>query len=204
MSLKLAQTQVPINDVLARRTSGRAYDPLKPVARETLVALLEAARWAPSCFNEQPWRFMVWDRNADAAGWQKAFECVGEWNQKWVVNAPVLLLACASRFYEKNGKPNRWDQHDTGAASLNLALQATDLGLVAHPFGGYDPDKARVTFSIPETFTPMAMIAVGYPAPAETLTGEYLESELAIRERKPLGECFFESAWGAPVKTRRP
>ena len=91
MAVRLAQTQVPIDNLISRRWSGRAFDPLKPVAREQLVALLEAARWAASCFNEQPWRFLVWDRNADANSWQKAFGCLGEWNQKWVINAPVLI-----------------------------------------------------------------------------------------------------------------
>lgn len=201
MAAKLARTQVPIHDVLARRWSGRAFDPLKPVARAQLVTLLEAARWAASCYNDQPWRFLVWDRNADAAGWQRAFECLGEWNQKWVINAPVLLLSCAGSVFEKNGKPNRWGQHDTGAAGQNLYLQAAALGLVAHPMGGFDADKARKTFNIPEQYACMAMIAVGHPGPPETLEGEYRDNELAPRERKPLAERFFEGSWGAPVKT---
>ena len=201
MAEKPAQTQVPIDNLLSRRWSGRAFDPLKPVTREQLVALLEAARWAASCFNDQPWRFLVWDRNANAANWQKAFECLGEWNQKWVLNAPVLMLSCAGSIFEKNDKPNRWGQHDTGAAGQNLYLQATALGLVAHPMGGFDADKARRTFNIPAPYTCMAMIAVGFPAPPESLEGEYREAELAPRERKPLTECFFEGSWGTPVKT---
>ena len=201
MASRHAHTQVPINDVIARRWSGRSFDPLKPVKREQLVALLEAARWAASCFNEQPWRFLVWDRNTDAASWQRAFGCVGTWNQKWVINAPVLLLGCAHHVYEKNAKPNRWHEHDTGAAGENLYLQATALGLIAHPFGGYDPDKARATFTIPSDYTPMAMIAVGHQGPADGLEEEYRELETAARNRKPLNECFFEGGWGIPVKT---
>lgn len=201
MAVKLAQTQVPINDVLARRWSGRAFDPLKPVQREQLVALLEAARWAASCYNEQPWRFLVWDRNADAASWQKAFGCLGEWNQKWVINAPVLILSCAGSTYERNGKPNRWGQHDTGAAGQNLYLQAAAMGLMAHPMGGYDADKARAVFAIPADYTPMAMMAVGHPGPADSLEEEYRQLETAARTRRPLAECFFENGWGVPVKT---
>ena len=201
MAAKLAQTQVPINDVLARRWSGRAFDPLKPVKREQLVALLEAARWAASCYNEQPWRFLVWDRNADTGSWQKAFGCLGEWNQKWVINAPVLLLSCAGSIYERNGNPNRWGPHDTGAAGQNLYLQAAAMGLMAHPMGGYDPDKARAAFAIPADYTPMAMMAVGHPGPADSLEAEYRELETAARSRRPLAECFFENGWGVPVKT---
>lgn len=201
MAGKLAHTQVPIHDLIARRWSGRAFDPLKPVTREQLTSLLEAARWAASCFNEQPWRFLVWDRNTDAASWQKAFGCLGEWNQKWVVNAPVLMLSCAGSVFERNNKPSRWGQHDTGAAGQNLYLQAAAIGLVAHPMGGYDPDKARTAFAIPADYTPMAMIAVGHPGPADSLEQEYRELENAARRRKPLAECFFEGSWGIPVKT---
>lgn len=201
MAKKLALTQVPISPLLAERWSGRAFDPLKPVTRQQLVALLEAARWAASCFNDQPWRFLIWDRNQNAANWQKAFDCLGEWNQKWVINAPVLMLSCAGSIFEKTGKPNRWGQHDTGAASQNLYLQATALGLVAHPMGGFDADKAREKFNIPAPYTCMAMIAVGHPAPAESLEGEYRDAELAPRERKPLTDGFFEGNWGVPIKT---
>lgn len=201
MAVRLAQTQVPIDNLISRRWSGRAFDPLKPVKREQLVALLEAARWAASCFNEQPWRFLVWDRNADANSWQKAFGCLGEWNQKWVINAPVLMLACAGSIYERTGKPNRWGPHDTGAAGQNLYLQATALSLIAHPMGGYDPDKARAAFAIPADYTPMAMIAVGHPGSADSLEEEYRELETVARSRKPLAECFFEGAWGVSIKT---
>jgi nitroreductase len=201
MATRLAHTQVPINDVIARRWSGRAFDPLKPVKREQLVGLIEAARWAASCYNDQPWRFLVWDRNTDAASWQKAFGCLGEWNQKWVINAPVLMLSCAGSVFERNGKPSRWGQHDTGAAGQNLYLQATAMGLMAHPMGGYDPDKARAAFAIPTDYTPMAMIAIGHPGPADSLEQEYREAETAARSRKLLTECFFEGGWGVPVRT---
>lgn len=201
MAVKLAQTQVPIHPLLAQRWSGRAFDPLKPVSRTQILALLEAARWAASCFNDQPWRFLVWDRNRNAENWQKAFGCLGEWNQKWVINAPVLMLSCAGSIFEKTGKPNRWGQHDTGAASQNLYLQATELGLVAHPMGGFDADQTRAKFNIPAPYTCMAMIAVGHPAAPESLEDEYRDLEIAPRERKPLTETFFEDSWGVPVKT---
>ena len=202
MHQKHASTSAPIHDLLARRWSGRAFDRDKPVSRENLAALLEAARWAPSCYGDEPWRFIVWDRFRDETAWQRAFECLGEWNQKWVRPAPVLLLSAADSVFTKNDKPNRWGQHDTGAAGENLYLQAAALGLMAHPMGGFDADKARRMFGIPERFTPMAMIAVGHPAPADILEGEYYDAEVAARVRTPLATRFFESSWDTPFDTR--
>ena len=201
MTDKPALTSTPIHDLLARRWSGRAYDADKRVSREQLLALLEAARWAPSCFGDQPWRYLVWDRHRDPATWQKAFECLGAWNQNWVKNAPLLLLASSDSVFQKNAKPNRWGQYDTGAASENICLQAVALGLMAHQMGGFDADKTRQTFSIPDAYTPMAMIAVGYQGAPDMLDDELKQQELAARERRPLGERFFEGAWGEPFRT---
>lgn len=196
---KPAITQVSIDPVIADRWSGRAYDAAKPVSREQTLALLEAARWAPSCYGDQPWRFMVWDKHADAASWQRAFDCLVPGNQGWVQNAPLLFLITADTLFNHNGKPNRWGQYDTGAAAENLCLQASAMGLMAHQMGGFDVDKTRATFGIPEQYTLMAMLSVGYPADIGTLSGETLERETAPRSRRPLGELFFEGAWGKPV-----
>lgn len=201
MQTKTASTQADIHDLLARRWSCRAFDATRPVSREQIIALLEAARWAPSCYGDEPWRFIVWDRNSDEAAWQKAFGCLGEWNQNWVKNAPVLLLSTAYSLFRKNGTPNRWGQHDTGAASENLCLQAVASGLMAHQMGGFDEEKTRRTFNIPQEFTPMAMIAVGYQGEPEVLNDELKGLELAARTRTPLGELFFEGGWGVPVKS---
>lgn len=196
---KPAITQVPIAPVLADRWSGRAYDASKPVSREQTIALLEAARWAPSCFGDQPWRFMVWDKHLDAASWQQAFDCLVPGNQGWVQHAPLLFLITADTLFNHNGKPNRWGQYDTGAAAENLCLQASAMGLMAHQMGGFDADKTRATFAIPEQYTLMAMLSVGYPADISTLSGETLERETAPRSRRALGELFFDGAWGKPV-----
>src|SRR5712691_9520004 len=118
---KKATTSVPIHELLVRRWSPRAFDPHKTVAREEFAALLEAARWAPSCNGDEPWRYLIWDRARDPGNWQKAFDCLSEGNRKWVQNVPVLLLSCAVSIFAHNGKPNRWGQHDTGAASVCLA-----------------------------------------------------------------------------------
>jgi nitroreductase len=197
--LKPAQTQVPVADVLALRWSARAIDPNRPVARQDLLSLLEAARWAPSCYGDQPWRYLIWDRFHNPAGWDQAFACLAEGNKVWVKNAPVLLLSVAAPVFRATGKPNRWSQHDTGAASENLCLQATALGLVAHQMGGFDADKAKASFAIPADHVCMAMIAVGYPAHPSILEGELRTREEAPRERLPLGECFFEGEWGKGI-----
>ena len=200
MQTKTASTQIDVHDIISRRWSGRAFDANKKVSREQIIALLEAARWAPSCFGDEPWRYIVWDKNSDAAAWQKGFDCLGEWNQNWVKNAPVLLLATANSLFRKNGNPNRWGQYDTGAASENICLQAVASGLMAHQMGGFDEEKTRSTFKIPKEFALMAMIAVGYQGEPEVLDDELKELELADRARTPLGVHFFEGDWGVPVK----
>ena len=192
---KPALTSTPIADLIARRWSPRAIDRDQPVSREQLLALLEAARWAPSCFGDQPWRYLVWDRFHDATAWQQAFECLAEGNQIWVRNAPVLLLSVAAPHFGHNNQLNRWAEYDTGAASENLCLQATALGLVAHQMGGFDSDKAKATFNIPADHTCMAMIAVGHPGSIDVLPGTLREKEQAPRERKPLAQIVFEGAW---------
>lgn len=200
MQTKTASTQVDVHDIIARRWSCRAFDASKPVSREQIVALLEAARWAPSCFGDEPWRFIIWDKNSDAAAWQKAFDCLGEWNQNWVKNAPVLILTTANSLFRRDGSPNRWGQYDTGAAAENLCLQAVASGLMAHQMGGFDVEKTRSTYNIPKEFALMAMIAVGYQGEPEVLNDELKELELAARARTPLGVHFFEGGWGVPAK----
>ena len=203
MQTKTASTQVGVHDLIAKRWSCRAFEADKKVSREQIVALLEAARWAPSCFGDEPWRFIVWDKNSDAAAWQKAFDCLGEWNQNWVKNAPVLVLTTAHSLFRRDGSPNRWGQYDTGAAAENLCLQAVASGLMAHQMGGFDVEKTRHTFNIPTEFALMAMIAVGYQGEPEVLDDnqELKELELAARARTALGGHFFEGDWGVPVKS---
>ena len=196
MLRKPAQTSRPIHDLLARRWSTRAFDAAKPVTREQLTTLLEAGRWAPSCNGDEPWRYLVWDRARDPEGFQKAFDCLSDNNKKWVKNVPLLMLSCAGANFAATGKPNRWTQHDTGAASLSIALQADVLGLAAHQMGGFDAEKARAAFGIPAEYTPMAMIAVGYQAAPDVLDEETKKKELIPRARKPLAERFFEGGWG--------
>jgi nitroreductase len=197
-----ATTQQPINEVLANRWSGRAYDATKIVSQQQMISLLEAARWAPSCFGDQPWRFVVWNKNTDATAWQRAFDCLVPGNQSWVKDASVLVLVCADTLFAHNQKPNRFAQYDTGAAAENLCLQAQALGLMAHQMGGYDAYAARAAFNIPEQYTLMAMVSVGYPADIANVTGDALTRETAPRTRKPLEELFFADTWNTPINTK--
>ena len=196
---KPAITQVSINETLANRWSGRAYDAAKKISHEQTIALLEAARWAPSCFGDQPWRFIVWDKNTDAAAWQQAFDCLAPGNQSWVKDAPLLVLTCADTLFNHNQQPNRLAQYDTGAATENLCLQASSMGLMAHQMGGFSADKARATFAIPGQYILMAMVSVGYAADISTVEGDALVRETAARTRRPLGELFYTGTWGKAV-----
>lgn len=197
MQDRKAVTRVPINDLAARRWSPRAFDAKRGVMPAQTMALIEAARWAPSCFGEEPWRFLVWDRARDAAGWQQAFDCLSDNNKKWVKNVPLLFLACAGSKMN-NGNPNRWAQYDTGMAALSLCLEALSQGLVAHQMGGFDMAKARAAFAIPEEYTPMAMIAAGYQAEPDVLDEETKAKELKPRGRKPVAERFYGGGWDKP------
>lgn len=196
---KKAETSVNINELLARRWSGRAYDPDRKISQADIHSLLEAARWAPSCFGDEPWRFIVCDKTTNSAAWEKAFQCLMEGNQSWAKDAPLLMLGVGDTLLSKNGKPNRWGEFDTGAASMSLCVQATELGLMVHQMGGYDANKARETFNIPEQFTTMSMIAVGYQLPLEQLTIEQKERELSDRNRSQLGDKFFNGDWGNSI-----
>ncbi len=196
---KPAKTEAPIHDLIAQRWSPRAFDDQKTVSHAQLLALFEAARWAPSCFGDEPWRYIAWSKHNDAEAWQQAFGCLAEGNQIWVRHAPVLLLATAASRFSHNGKPNRWASYDTGAASENICLQATAMGLRAHQMGGFDADKIQRAFGIPHDYQCMAMIAVGYQAEADLLDANLAQSELAERKRQPLATHFFANAWGMGV-----
>jgi nitroreductase len=192
---KTATTSVKIHDLIQSRWSPRAFDPDKDVSHDNLLALLEAARWAPSCFNDQPWRYIVCVKSKDEASWQNALAILAEKNQQWAKNAPVLMLAIAMANFNHNGKPNRWAMYDTGSASVSLCLQATSLGLIVHQMGGFDADKSREVFNLPEDCQPMAMMAVGYQAEADSLGADFRDAELAVRSRVPLEQLFYFGKW---------
>lgn len=195
---KPANTDYLINDLIYRRWSPRIFEEGKSVSPHLVRTLLEAARWAPSCFNEQPCHYLVFD-GSDSEAMERARACLVEGNA-WARKAPVLMLSVAKETFTHNGKPNRTAHHDVGLASENLVLQAVEYGMVAHQMAGFDMEKARHEFSIPEGYTPIAMIAIGYPYRGSTddLSEEARKKELAARSRKPSSEIAFAGRWDEP------
>ena len=202
---KSAITQVPIAELIANRWSPRAFDTSKSVSQEQIIALCEAARWAPSCFGDEPWRFIVCQKDhaqiVKSDGWQLAFNCLSASNQTWVKNAPVLVLVCADSLFGHNQTPNRWAEYDTGAAAENLCLQASSMGLITHQMGGFNVDAAREAFKIPAQIVPMAMIAIGYEGNADLLPDDLKARELSARKRKPFNALFFSQAWNTNLES---
>ncbi len=184
-----------IEDIL-KRWSPRAYSD-QPVSAESLKEVFEAARWAASSYNEQPWRFLVGHRGDPT--YQKIFESLAEFNQMWAKSAPVLILSAGKKTFTQNGAPDRYGLHDTGAATAYIALQATALGFHTHSMGGFDYDKARAAFNIPEDFDIGAVTALGYLGDADTLPDQMKQQETAPRQRKPLSEFIF-TAWEKPLQ----
>lgn len=191
---QLADSAFPLHDLIARRWSPRAFQS-KAVSAEDLGSLFEAARWAPSCFNAQPWRFVI-ATSDDAEAHQRLADCLVPANQVWAAKAPVLGLSIAQSNFEFNGKPNAHARHDVGLAMGQLALQAEALGLVVHQMGGFVAETAVESLAIPEGYEPVAAFAIGYPGEASDLPDELAERERAPRERKGLGELFFDGRFG--------
>ena len=193
---KPAPTKHPVADLIGGRWSPRAFDE-RAIEPEKVQSLFEAARWAPSSNNEQPWRFLAATKE-QRADYDRLLGCLSEGNRKWAFRAPLLILSVASLLFEDDGKPNRHALHDTGLAAENLVVQATAMGLQAHQMAGYDVDKARRECQIPSGFEPVAMIAVGYPGDSALLPDYLRERELKPRERQPIEDFVFSASWGRP------
>lgn len=193
---KPAITDHPIHELLASRWSPRAFTE-RNLSDDEIDTLLESARWAASCFNAQPWRFIVASRQQGEA-FDALVGCLMEANQAWAKNAAVLILVVAASKFERNGKDNRHAGYDSGAAAAQLTAQATAMGLAVHQMAGFDAGKAREVYAIPDDFEPMAVMALGHPGEPESLPEAYQERERAPRSRKPLSEIAFSGTWGNP------
>ena len=194
---KIAPAAYPIAELIAKRWSPRAFLD-KPIEEEKIMSLFEAARWAPSAYNEQPWRFLIATKE-DSYLYTKMLSCLAEANQVWAKAAPLLLILVVKKDFDFNGKPNRWAMHDCGLALENLLLEAVDLGLAAHPMAGFSADLVRSGYSVPEGYEPLVAVAVGYPCPSDMLEGALREREEDPRERKELSELVFSEAWGRSI-----
>jgi nitroreductase len=171
----------PIDSLFLDRWSPRAMTG-EPIPQETLMQLFEAARWAPSSYNGQPWRFLYAQR--DTEHWKLFFDLLVEFNQNWAKNAGVLVLFISRTHFDFNGEPSVTHSFDTGAAWENLALQGWLRGLVVHGMQGFDYERARIGLNIPEEFQVEAMCAIGRPADPATLPYELREKEAPSERRK--------------------
>jgi nitroreductase len=192
---KPAQTRFPLHQLIRDRWSPVAFDAGRNVEPEKLGSLLEAARWAPSSYNGQPWAYLVATRDQPDE-FQKMLGCLVEGNIAWAQHAPVLMIAVARLAFEHNGQPNRHAFHDVGLANENLVLQATALGLIAHQMAGFDPEKARSLYGIPDGWEAATALAVGYPGHIDELPEKLQNRDESPRSRKPLSEMAFSGNWG--------
>ena len=191
---KLANTEVEIDRLLSERWSPRAFDPNFLIDDESIKSLMEAARWAPSCFGDQPWRFVLF-KKSDATFWTKALNCLSVGNQNWAMDSSLLIAVCAHQNFEHNNESNRWAQYDTGAAAENICLQSTSLGLKAHQMGGFDSLKTKLLAAIPDDYDVMSFIAIGKCLEESEYNDEQRKKEMAPRKRKALKELYFINKW---------
>jgi nitroreductase len=191
---KPASTGHPIHEVIAQRWSPRAFS-AEPVSPEILRSLFEAARWAASSYNDQPWAYIVATKD-DPENYAKLLSVLMDMNQAWAKQAPVLAISVARRHFKHNGAPNPVSFHDLGAANAQLTMEATSRGLRVHQMGGFHHDKAREAFGLPEGWDPVSAIAIGHPGDPQTLPENFRAGELAPRTRKPLSEFVMSGHWG--------
>ncbi len=183
-AIKTAKTQHSIYPLLKERWSARSFKNQR-ITQEDIACLLEAASWAPSSMNEQPWRFRVASNGSEA--FNKMVDCLSSGNQIWAQHAPVLILSTAET-HHANGHPNVYAWYDTGAANQSLLLQAASMGILGHLMGGFHSNKAIDLFDIPPTQLPVVFIALGYPDDPEKLPEPFMTRELSSRTRKPIQE----------------
>ena len=183
-----APTEHPVHTLIARRHSPYALDPQREISQADLEAVFEAARWSASSYNAQPWRYIVGVKGRSQGVWDRIFSVLLEGNQPWARNAPVLALGLVQHQFEHNGKTNKAAEHDLGAASANLSIEATARGLVVHQMIGIDPDKAREVFAIDAGLEAFTGLAIAYPGTPDVVPDKYAQRDAGTRRRKPLDE----------------
>ena len=196
MSTKKALTDYPIQEFLAQRWSPYGFAD-RPVAQADLCSLFEAARWAASSYNEQPWSYLVASREGPEE-FGRLLSCLVEGNQAWAKAAPVLALSVVSLRFSRDNTENRAAVHDLGLADGNLVIEATARGLSVHQMIGILPDRAREVYQIPKHSEAWTAIAIGYKADSAKLPDAIKERDLRPRQRKPLSQFVFSGKWGHP------
>ena len=195
---EMSTPRYPLHPLLAQRRSLRAFSSRR-VDSETLGSLLEAARWAPSSMNEQPWSFIVATQQNEE-GFRRLLGCLLEFNVRWAKNAPVLLLSIARLTFASNGEINRHAFHDVGQAVAHLTLQANASGLAVCQMAGFDIQKVRENYSIPEDHEPVTVAAIGYPGDPTTLSERLRQKQLTPQKRNRLEDFVFEGKWRQPAQ----
>ena len=182
------QFDYPLHELIQTRWSPRAFAD-KMLTEDQALTLFEAARWAASCMNEQPCRF-IWSLKDGSDKYNKLIECLMPGNREWVTSAPLVILTAIQTIFAANGKPNPWAEHDLGLAIGNLTTQATSMDIFVHSMAGFDKAKARELFTLPAELEPMTMIAVGYLGDSAMLSEFNQKREAELQTRKPINEIF--------------
>jgi nitroreductase len=190
---KPASNEYPILETLRQRWSPRAFSE-QPVEKEKLQRIFEAARWAPSSMNEQPWRFIVGHKGDKS--WQRIYETLVEWNQKWAGKAPVLIMNLGKTTFTYKGRPNATYHYDTGQAVSMMSTEAQNQGLYTHQMGGFSKEEAVRLLNIPEDFEPISVTALGYYGEADALPEDMYKSEVSPRKRNPIDSMVFSGSFG--------
>jgi len=186
--VKHAVADVPVEEIILKRWSPRAFAD-KPVSPADLKSVFTAASWAASSYNEQPWRFIVGIKGDQT--YRKIHDALVPMNQSWAKAAPVLYATFAKKTFSGNGQPNKVAQHDVGAASATLSLEAQALGLHTHGMAGFDAELLRASFGVPSDFDPVACWALGYLGDPANLPENFKLPEVQPRDRKPLSATLF-------------
>ena len=192
--MKKATPDHPVHELITARWSPYGFAG-KPVSSDDLRSIFEAARWAPSSYNEQPWSYIVATQE-NRGEFDRAVSCLVEPNQAWARNAPVLALCITSKSFTRNGKPNAAAVHDLGLAAGNICLEATARGLFVHQMIGIIPERVRELYDVPDGHDPVTALTIGYAADPESLPEETRERDQSPRTRKPLAEFMFAGKWG--------
>lgn len=190
---KPANTELELHPLLIKRYSPRAFsaEPIKP---EKLDRILEAGRWAPSASNDQPWRFIVGIKGQNEY-YDKLFQGLVDFNQKWCKNVPVLIAFVANKISDKNKDLNAYYKYDLGQAAAHITFQAMEEGLWCHQMGGFEKDRLSKEFNLPEKFELLSIMAVGYKGALDSLPENFQRMEQSERTRKPLSDLVFDGDW---------
>ena len=194
-------TDFPVHELIDKRWSPRAFSG-RDIELKDVMTLFEAARWAASCNNQQPWNF-IFALKSDKKFYGQLTECLMDGNKLWTQTAPMLILTVAKKTFDYKNKPNKYHYHDIGLAIGNLSIQAASMNLYAHQMAGFYPEKARKICNIPENFDPVSMIAVGYLGNPNTLPQKLYDTEISAQKRKQLKKFVYNGEWGNNININK-